>query len=58
MVQVEDRNTEPVEPKIYCYCHYCGEPIYYGDDFYEDLIQEACEECKEQFLREYRRVAK
>ena len=57
MVHIEDRNLEPASPKVYGYCEFCNEPIYIGDVIYSNSDFEVCEDCKEDFLREFRRVA-
>ncbi len=57
---MEDYMIEPPEEKrkVVCECDFCHEPIYEGDVIYSSFDFEACEECEEDFLREYRRPAK
>lgn len=59
MEHVKDYMIDPPEPKQEAYgrCEKCNEIIYVGDVIYSSCDMEVCEDCQEEFLREYRRYA-
>ncbi len=60
MEEVEDYMIEPPEDKrkVVGRCDFCHGPIYEDDVIYSSCDFEACEDCKDDFLLEYRRRAK
>lgn len=44
---IPDYMLEPEEPKVFCYCSECEEPIYIGDLYYKFEFENLCVDCME-----------
>lgn len=46
--------TPPGEEKTACKCSFCGEPLYYDDEYWELDDEIFCEDCAEKWLEEHK----
>lgn len=48
------KTTPPDDGETACKCSFCGEPLYYDDEYWELDDEIFCEDCAEKWLDEHK----